>query len=149
MPLVEFAYNNSYHTSIGMAPYEALYGRPCRSSVCWSEVGKRQLLGPEIVQQYANKVDLIHRRLVTAHSRQKSYANQRRRPLEFLVGDFVFLKVSPTKGMMWFGKCGKLSPRYIGPYQITQRVGEVTYRLALSLELSSVHDVFHVSILRR
>ena len=91
---------------------------------------------------------MIRRRLVTAQSQQKSYADRRRRPLEFLVGDHVFLKISPTKGVMRFGRHGKLSPRYIGPYQITKMVGEVAYRLALPPELSAVHDVFHVSMLR-
>ena len=126
MPLVEFAYNNSYHSSIGMAPYEALYGRLCRTPTCWNEVGKRQLLGPEIMQQYADRVELIRKRLIAAQNRQKSYADRRWRPLEFEEGDFVFLKVSSTKGIMRFGKWEKLSPRYIGPYRISKRVGEVT-----------------------
>ena len=147
--MVEFAYNNSYHASIGMAPYETLYGRSCRSPVCWSEVGERQLLGLEIMQQYTDKVDLICRRLVTAQSRWKSYADQRQSPLEFLVGDHVFLNVSPTKGVMRFGRCRKLSPYYIGPYHITKRAGKVAYRLALPPELSTVHIVFHVSMLSK
>jgi len=92
LPLVEFAYNNSFHASIGMAPYEALYGRPCRSPLCWSEVGERQLLGPEIVHLYSDRVDLIRRRLVAAQDRQKSYADKKRRELQFEVGDHVFLK---------------------------------------------------------
>ena len=116
LPLVEFAYNNSYHSNIGMAPYEALYGRPCRTPTCWNEVSERQLVGLEILQQYEEKVDLIWKRLVAAQSRQKSYADRRRIPLEFEIGDFVFLKVSPTKGVARFGKRGKLSPRYIGLY---------------------------------
>ncbi|OMO58913.1 reverse transcriptase [Corchorus capsularis] len=111
LPLVEFAYNNSYQASIQMAPYEALYGRKCRSPVCWDEVGERKLLGPEIVQQIVDKIQLIRERLRTAQSRQKSYADIRRRTLEFDVGDHVFLKVSPTKGVMRFGVRGKLSPR--------------------------------------
>ena len=105
--MIEFAYNNTYHSSIGMAPYEALYGRLCRTPTCWSEVGECQLLGPEIMQQYADQVELIRKRLVAVQSRQKSYADRRQRPLEFEVGDFIFLKVSPTKGVTRFGKQGK------------------------------------------
>ncbi|OMO80899.1 reverse transcriptase [Corchorus capsularis] len=149
LPLVEFAYNNSYQANIQMAPYEALYGRKCRSPVCWDEVGERKLLGPEIVQQTVDKIQLIRERLRTAQSRQKSYADIRRRTLEFDVGDHVFLKVSPTKGVMRFGVRGKLSPRFIGPFEILEKVGEVAYRLALPPSLSGVHNVFHVSMLRK
>jgi len=149
LPLIEFAYNNSYHSSIGMAPYEALYGRPCRSPVCWSDVGERQLVGPEIVQMYAEKVDVIRQRLATAQSRQKSYADRRRRELRFEVGDHVFLKISPSRGVMRFGKKGKLSPRYVGPFEILERIGEVAYRIALPPQFSGLHNVFHVSMLRK
>ena len=149
LPLVEFAYNNSFHASIGMAPYEALYGRKCRSPVCWTEVGERQILGPEIVQLTTDKIKVIQQRLRTAQSRQKSYADIRRRELEFEEGDHVFLKVSPSKGVHRFGKRGKLKPRYIGPFEVLQRIGPVAYRIALPPELSQVHDVFHVSMLRK
>ena len=118
LPLIEFAYNNSYHSSIEMAPFEALYGRKCRSPICWNEVGERKLLGPELVQLTTKKIQLIRERLLTAQSRQKSYADNRRRDLEFQVGDHVFLKVSPSKGVVRFGKKGKLSQRYIGPFEI-------------------------------
>jgi hypothetical protein len=97
LPLVEFAYNNSFQATIGMAPYEALYGRKCRSPLYWDEVGEKQLLGPEIVQDTKDKIALIRKRMLTAQSRQKSYADQHRRKLEFKVGDQVFLKVSPMK----------------------------------------------------
>ncbi|MCF7184031.1 hypothetical protein L3H42_11070, partial [Corynebacterium sp. MC-13] len=123
LPLIEFAYNNSYHSSIKMAPYEALYGRKCRSPIGWFEVGETTLLGPDLVQQAMEKVKVIQERLETAQSRHKSYADIRRRGLEFSVGDWVFLKVSPIKGVMRFGKKRKLSPRYIGPYQIAKRFG--------------------------
>jgi hypothetical protein len=93
LPLIEFAYNNSYHSSIQMAPYEVLYGRKCRSPICWEEVGERKLLGPELVQMTTEKIKLIHERLRIARSRQKSYAERRRRDLEFQIGNFVFLKV--------------------------------------------------------
>ncbi|GJZ36989.1 putative nucleotidyltransferase, ribonuclease H [Tanacetum coccineum] len=120
--LVEFAYNNSWHASIKAAPFELLYGRKCRAPICWDEV--------------------------EARSRQKSYADKHRRDLEFQVGDRVFLKVSPFRGVKRFGIKGKLSPRFIGPFEILERIGEVSYRLALPPQLSHVHDVFHVSLLR-
>uniref|UniRef100_A0A2N9EF72 Integrase catalytic domain-containing protein n=1 Tax=Fagus sylvatica TaxID=28930 RepID=A0A2N9EF72_FAGSY len=131
LPLVEFAYNNSYQASIQMAPYEALYGRKCRSPICWDDIGERKMLGPEIVQHTVDKIQLIRERLRSAQSRQKSYADTRRRKLEYQVGDHVFLRVSPTKGVMRFGIKGKLSPRFIGPFEVLERVGEVAYRLAL------------------
>jgi len=149
LSLVEFAYNNSFHASIGMAPFEALYGRPCRSPVCWNEVGERRLLGPELVQDSAEKVQMIRKRLLAAQSRQKSYADQRRKELAFEVGDRVFLKVSPSKGVVRFGQRGKLNPRFIGPFEILERVGAVAYRLALPPSLDGVHNVFHVSMLKK
>ncbi|PRQ42384.1 putative nucleotidyltransferase, Ribonuclease H [Rosa chinensis] len=149
LALMEFAYNNSYHSSIGMAPYEALYGKQCRTPLCWDEVGERQLIGPEIIEITTDKVKVIRERLKTAQSRQKSYADKHRKHLEFQVGDWVFLKLSPWKGVVRFGKRGKLSPRYIGPYEIVERIGLVAYRLALPPQLSQVHDVFHVSMLRK
>ena len=149
LPLVEFAYNNSYHSSIGMAPYEALYGKKCRSPSCWTEVGDRQIEGPELIKETSEKVPLIQERLRTAFSRQQSYADLKRRAVQFSVGDHVFLKISPMKGVMRFGKKGKLAPRYIGPYEILDRVGKVSYRLALPPHLSQVHPVFHISLLRK
>ncbi|KAH0711565.1 hypothetical protein KY289_007524 [Solanum tuberosum] len=149
LPLIEFAYNNSYHSSIQMAPYEALYGRRCRSPIGWFEVGEAQLLGPDLVHQAMEKVKVIQERLKTAQSRQKSYTDVRRRALEFEVNDWVYLKVSPMKGVMRFGKKGKLSPRYIGPYRIVKRVGNVAYELELPQELAAVHPVFHISMLKK
>ena len=131
LPLVEFAYNNSYHSSIEMAPYEALYGRKCRSPLCWEEAGDREPLGPDLILETTEKVRLIQQRIQTAHSRQKSYADPKRKHLEFAVGDHVFLKVSPMKGVMRFGKKGQLSPRYIDPFEIIGRVGVMAYELAL------------------
>ena len=149
LPLMEFAYINSYQTSIGMAPYEALYGRKCRTPVCWDEVSERKLVGPEIVQVTYDKIKVIRDRLKIAQDRQKSYADNLRRDLEFEVGDMVFLRISPWKGVLRFGKRGKLSPRYIGPYRIVERIGEVAYRLELPSDLDRIHDVFHVSMLRK
>ncbi|XP_073139115.1 uncharacterized protein [Henckelia pumila] len=139
----------SDRASIGMAPYKALYGRRCRSPVHCDEVGERALLGPEIVQQTADIVAQIRERMRTAQSRQKNYANRQRRDLEFAVGDHVFLKVSPMKGVMRFGRKGKLNPRYIGRFEILERIGTLAYRLALPPSLAKVHNMFHVSMLRR
>ncbi|GJV52878.1 putative reverse transcriptase domain-containing protein [Tanacetum coccineum] len=118
LPLVEFSYNNSYHASIKAAPFEALYGRKCHSPVCWAEVGEVQLTGPEMVQETTDKIVLIKQRMQAARDRQKSYANLKRKPMEFQVGDKIMLKV-------------------------VERVGSVAYKLELSEELSRVHDTFH------
>ncbi|KAH0748617.1 hypothetical protein KY290_027849 [Solanum tuberosum] len=149
LPLIEFAYNNSYHFSLQMASYEALYERRCRSPIGWFEVGEAGLIGPYLVHQVMEKVKVIQERLKTAQSRQKSYTDVRRRELEFEVDDWVYLKVSPMKGVMRFGKKGKLSPRYIGPYRISKRIGNVNYELELPQELASVHLVFHISMLKK
>ncbi|GJT47553.1 hypothetical protein Tco_0956268 [Tanacetum coccineum] len=149
LPLIEFSYNNSYHTSIKAAPFEALYGRKCRSPVCWAEVGDAQLTGPEIVRETTEKIIQIKHRLQASRDRQKCYANKRRKPLEFQVGDKVMLKVSPWKGVIRFGKRGKLNPRYIGPFKILAKVGTVAYRLELPEKLSRVHSTFHVSNLKK
>uniref|UniRef100_A0A7N2MWN1 RNA-directed DNA polymerase n=1 Tax=Quercus lobata TaxID=97700 RepID=A0A7N2MWN1_QUELO len=142
-------FTSSYHSSIEMAPYEALYGRKCRSPLCWEEVGERKLLGPEIIQMTSEKIDLIHKRLQIAQSRQKSYYDHSRKKVEFEVGDMVFLKVFPMKGVMRFGKKGKLSPRFVGPFEILKRIGKVAYELPLPPTLAEVHNVFHVSMLRK
>ncbi|GKA12147.1 putative reverse transcriptase domain-containing protein [Tanacetum coccineum] len=149
LPLVEFSYNNSYHASIKAAPFEALYGRKCRSPVCWSEVGESQLTGPELVRETTEMIVQIKNRLITARSRQKSYADVRRKPMEFNVGDMVMLKVSPWKGVIRFGKRGKLSPRYVGPFKIIERIGPVAYRLELPEKLHGIHNTFHVSNLKK
>ncbi|XP_043725613.1 uncharacterized protein LOC122672181 [Telopea speciosissima] len=132
-----------------MAPFKAQYGKKCRTPLCWDEVGERRILGSELIQATCEKVDLIRERIKAAQSRQKGYADQRQKDLEFLVGDKVFLKVSPTKGVMRFSKKGKLSPMYIGPYEILAKVGPVAYWLALPPSLDGVHDAFHISMLRK
>ncbi|KAK9048751.1 hypothetical protein SSX86_032282 [Deinandra increscens subsp. villosa] len=149
LPLVEFAYNNSYHSSIGMPPFEMLYGRKCRTPVCWGEVGQRELSSREVVRETSAKIDIVRARLKAAQDRQKSYADKRRRPIEFQEGDYVMLKVSPWKGVIRFRKRGKLSPRFIGPFKILARVGKVAYQLELPEELSGIHNTFHVSYLRK
>src|SRR4030095_4114154 len=149
LPLVEFSYNNSYHTSIKCAPFEALYGRKCRSPICWAEVGDSQLVGPETIQETTDKIVRIKQHIQDARDMQKSYADNRRKPLEFQVGDRVMLKVSPWKGVIRFGKKGKLAPRYVGPFEIIERIGPVAYRLNLPTQLGEVHETFHVSNLKK
>ena len=125
-----------------MAPYEALYGRRCRTPICGDEVGERRLSKVELIDQTIEIIQKIR-------ERQRSYADVRRRPLTFDIGDHVFLKVSRLKGTLRFGKKGKLTPRYIRPFEILQKVGPVAYRLALPPNLQVIHDVFHVSQLRK
>nr|GFB99829.1 putative reverse transcriptase domain-containing protein [Tanacetum cinerariifolium] len=123
LPLFEFSYNNSYHASIKASPFEAIYGRKCRSPVCWTEVGEAQILGPELIQETTEKIIQIKQRMQAARDKKKSYADLKRKPMEFQVGDKVMLKVSPWKGVVRFGKRGKLNPR--------------------------VHNTFHVSNLKK
>ncbi|GJR23058.1 putative reverse transcriptase domain-containing protein [Tanacetum coccineum] len=138
-----------YHTSIKAAPFEALYGRKCRSPICWAEVGDVQLTGPEIIPETTEKIIQIKSRIQAARDRQKSYADVRHKPLEFQVGDKVMLKVSPWKGVIYFGKRGKLNPKYIGPFKVLAKVGTVAYRLELPQQLSRVHSTFYVSNLKK
>ncbi|KAI3762990.1 hypothetical protein L1987_53435 [Smallanthus sonchifolius] len=149
LPLVEFSYNNSYHTSINAAPFEALYGRKCRSPICWTEVGDSQLTGPELVFKTFEKIVQIRNCMAAARDHQKSYADKRHKPLEFQIGDMVLLKVSPWKGVIRFGKRGKLNPRYVGPFKIMKRIGPVAYQLDLPEGLCGAHNVFHVSNLKK
>nr|GFC65897.1 putative reverse transcriptase domain-containing protein [Tanacetum cinerariifolium] len=149
LPLVEFSYNNSYHASIKAAPFKALYGRKCRSPICWTEVGEAQILGPELIQETTEQIIRIKQRVQAARDRQKSYADLKRKPMEFQVKDKVMLKISPWKGVVRFGKRRKLNPRYVGPFKILERVRDVAYKLDLLEELSRVHNTFHVSNLKK
>ena len=126
-----------------------LYGRKCRTPLCWGDVDQKEMGKKAEVESLADKLAQVRARLKAAQDRQKSYADKRRRPIEFSVGDYVLLKVSPWKGLIRFRKRGKLSPRYIGPFKILARVGEVAYRLELPGKLSSIHPTFHVSYLRK
>ena len=132
-----------------MAPYEVLYGRPCRSPLCWTEVGESSIMGPDLIRETFEKVSLIRQCLLTAQRRQKSYAGVRRRPVEFEVRDHVFLKVMPKGRVVRFGNHRKLSPGFIRPFEILKRVGTIAYRLALPHIILGVHEVFHVSMLRK
>ncbi|GJX04776.1 putative reverse transcriptase domain-containing protein [Tanacetum coccineum] len=149
LSLVEFLHNNSYHTSIKAASFEALYGRKCRSPVCWAEVGQVQLTGPKMVRETTEKIIQIKQRIQAARDIQKSYANLKRKPMEFQVGDRVMLKVSPWKRVVRFGKRGKLNPRYVRPFKVLAKVGAVSNKLELPQELSRVHNTFHVSNLKK
>ncbi|GKC48238.1 putative reverse transcriptase domain-containing protein [Tanacetum coccineum] len=131
LPLIEFLYNNSYHSSIKVASFEALYGQKCRSPVCWGKVGDAQLTGLELIYETTKKIIQIKQRIQAARDHQKCYTDVRHKPLEFQVGDRVMLKVSPWKGVIHFGKLEKLNPRYIGPFKVLAKVGTVAYRLEL------------------
>jgi RNA recognition motif-containing protein len=149
IPLAEFSYNNSYQESIEMSPFEALYGRPCRTPLSWSESGERVIFGPDIVTETKEKVKQIQANILAAQSCQKSYADKRCSPLEFKVGDHVYLHVSPMKGVCRFGIKGKLAPHYIGPYSIFDKYSPTSYQVELPARLSGVHNMFHVSQLKR
>jgi hypothetical protein len=149
LPLVEFSYNNSYQKSIKMALFEALYGRRCRTPLNWSEPRERWFFGVYLVKETKEKVRQIQNNLKVTQSRQKSYADKRHISFIFKVEDYVYLKVSPMKGVNRFGVKGKLAPRYIGPFQIIEKCGKVAYRLKLPEQLSAVHNVFHVSQLKK
>ncbi|XP_073064053.1 uncharacterized protein [Primulina eburnea] len=139
-----------------MAPYEALYGRKCSSPLNWdleeflcTKDGKTRSIKPDIIQEAIDKVHIIKQRIQSAQSRQKSYADKRRKDLVFAVGDQVLLKISPRKGIRRAGRIGKLQPRFIGPFEILKRIGPVAYQLQLPKTLSGIHNVFHVSQLRK
>ncbi|XP_015950029.1 uncharacterized protein LOC107474896 [Arachis duranensis] len=149
MPLVEFSYNNNYHVSIRMAPYEALYGRKFQSPLCWYEAGEKSLIGLEMISETTEQIKKIYSRMLMAQSRQKSYADQRWKPLEFEEGEHVFLKVTLTTGIGKSIKTKKLNPRYIRPFEILKRIEPVAYRIALPPHLSNLQDVFHVLKLRK
>ena len=127
LPLIEFSYFNNYHCSIDMAMLEALYGRKCRSQDGWFDVQESSILGPQIIHEALQKVSVIRDRLSTSYSRQKFYKDNTKQPLEFHVGDQVYLKISPMNGVMRFCRNAKLNSRYVAPYEIPQRVGEMAY----------------------
>jgi hypothetical protein len=146
---VEFSYNNSYQESLKMALFEMLYGRRCQTPLFWSEAGERKVFGPDILKEVEKQVRMVRENLRVEQSRQKSYADHRRRELSFEVGDFMYLKVSSMRGLHCFKVRGKLAPRFIRPFKILKKRGEVAYQLELSPQLSDVHDVFHVSQLKK
>ncbi|XP_070050676.1 uncharacterized protein [Nicotiana tomentosiformis] len=145
----EFAYNNSYQSSIQIASYDALYGKWCHSPIGWFEPGEARLLGTDFVCDALEKIKLIQEWLHTMQSKQKSYAYRKARDVAFMMGERVLLRVLPMKGVIRFGKKGKLSPRYTSPLDVLERFLEVAYKLSLPLSLSGVHLVFHVSMIQK
>nr|GEX88239.1 putative reverse transcriptase domain-containing protein [Tanacetum cinerariifolium] len=143
-PIVEFSYNNSYYASIKAAPFEALYSRKCRSPICWTEVGEAQIIGLDLIQETTEKIVQIKQRMQAAHDRKKSYADLKRKPMEFQVGDKVMLKVLPWKGSYVLANGG-----YVGPFKVLEVIGKFAYKLELPEELSRVHYTFHVSNLKK
>jgi hypothetical protein len=142
--LAVFSYDNIFQASLKKAPFEALYGRRCRTQLNWSQAGEREIFGPDLVLEAEEKVKIIRRNQEAAQARQKSYHNKRRKPLHFEVRDHVYLKVSPIKRVQRFGIKGKLAPHYIVPYEITEACGPVAYKLKLPPSMSAIHDVFRV-----
>jgi hypothetical protein len=149
LPYAEFSYNNSYQESLKMAPFDMLYGRRCQTPLFWNETGERKVFGPDILQEVEKQVRMVRENMRVAQSRQKSYADHRRRELSFDVGDFIYLKVSPMRGLCHFKVWGKLAPRFIGPFKIFEKRDGVAYQLELPPQLSDMHDVFHVSQLKK
>jgi hypothetical protein len=149
LPWAEFSYNNSYQESLKMAPFEVFYECRCRTPLNWIELGEKIIFGLDLVEEAEATAHRIQDNLKATKSRQETYANKRRRPLEFKVGDLVYLRVSPTKGMKRFGVNGKLAPRYIEPFPIIKKCGSVAYSLDLPPSLAGVHDIFHVSQLKK
>lgn len=149
LPYAEFSYNNSFQASIGMSPFEALYGSKCRTPLLWDGVGDRSLFGPDMIKDAEEKVRLIRNRLKVAQSRQKSYADTKHREVTYDAEYRTYLRVSPIRGVKRFGIKGKLAPRFIGSFKILSRQGEVAYKLDLPEALSNVHNVFHVSQLKK
>jgi hypothetical protein len=149
LPLAEFSYNNNYQESLKMASFVVLYGRRCCTPLNWIEPREKVIFGPDIIDEAEAMVHHIQDNIKVAKSRQESYANKRCRPLELKVGDRVYLKVSPMKGVNRFGVKGKVSPRYIRPFPILERCGIMAYKLELPPSLVRVHDIFHISQLKK
>jgi hypothetical protein len=149
LALVEFSYNNSNQASLKIAPFEALYGRRCRTPLNWSQVGERKFFGPSLVKEAEERVEVIKENLKATQMRQKSYHDKGKIIRDYQVGEKVYLRLSPTKGVHRFGVKGKLAPRYIGPYEITEICGPVAYCIRLPERFAAIHNVFHVSQLRK
>jgi ribonuclease HI len=146
--LVEFAYNNGYHASLKMNPFEALYGRKCNTPVSWDNPADRVVVGPELLKEMEDQMIKIKQNLKTAQDKQKSYADSNRNHREFKVGDHVFLKVKANRSSLKLGSCAKLAARFCGPFEILERIGPVAYMLALPASMT-IHNVFHVSLLKK
>jgi hypothetical protein len=149
LPFAEFSYNNSFQSSLGMAPFEALYGRKCRTPLNWSETGERQFFGPDMIKEAEDQVGIIRERLKAAQSRQKSNYDRHHQEVRYEVGEQAYLRVTPLRGVHRFGIKGKLAPRYVGPFRVLAKRGTLAYKLELPPTFPEVHDVFHVSQLKR
>jgi hypothetical protein len=149
LPYAKFSYNNSYQENLKMAPFKMLYGHRCRTLLFWNETGERKVFGPDTLQEAEKQVRMVRENLHVTQSRQKSYIDHRRREQSFEVRDFVYLKVSPMRGLHCFKVRGKLAPIFIGPFKILEKRGEVAYQLELPPQLPDVHDVLHVSQLKK
>lgn len=149
LPLVEFAYNNSYQATTGMATFEALYGRPCKSPSCWWETTDKVLRGPDLICDIMEKVKLIGQRTKVAQDRQKSYEDKRRKQLDFEVVEMVFAKISPLRKVVGVSKSGKLKPKIFGSIKILERIGKLAFCVELPDQLARVHNDFHLSNLRK
>jgi hypothetical protein len=149
LPLAEFSYYDSYQESLKMSPFEALYGRSYCTPLSWSESRERTIFGPDIVTEAEEKVKQIRANILIAQTRQKSYTDKQCRPFEFEVDDHVYLWVLPMKSVHRVGIKGKLAPRYVGPYPILEKFGSLAYQVELSSSLAGMHNVFHVSQLKK
>jgi hypothetical protein len=149
LPWAEFSYNNSYQESLKMAPFKVLYKRQCPTPLNWIEPVDMVIFGPDLVEEAEETVHSIQGNLKAVKSHQETYVNKRHRPLEFKVGDHVYLRVSPMKGMKRFGVKGKLAPHYIRPFPILKKCGTVAYKLDQPPSLAGVHDIFHISQLKK
>ncbi|WVZ76845.1 hypothetical protein U9M48_024772 [Paspalum notatum var. saurae] len=148
-PYAEFSYNNGYQAGPKKSPFEAPYGERCGTPLFWNQTGEKEVFGPDLIGDAEQRIKRVRENLRVARSGRKSYADVRRRDLTFKVDDFVYLKVSPMRGIRRFNMKGKLAPRYIGPFKIVERKGEVAYKLELPSNLSGIHNVFYVSQLKK
>jgi hypothetical protein len=149
LPWAEFSYNNNYQESLKMAPFEVLYGRRCRTPLNWIESREKVIFGPDLIEEAEATVRRIQDNLRATKSHQETYANRRHQPLEFEIGYHIYLRVSPMKGAKRFEMKGKLSPRYIRSFSILEKCGTVAYTLDLPPSLAGVHDIFHLSQLKK
>jgi hypothetical protein len=149
LPRAEFSCNNSYQESLKMAPFEVLYGRRCRTPLNWIEPGEKVIFGPNLVKEAEATIHRTQDNLKVTKSHQEAYAKKRHRPLEFKVGDHVYLRVSPMKGVKRFRVKGKLAPHYIRLFPILEKCGNIAYKLDLPPSLAEVNDIFHVSQLKK
>jgi hypothetical protein len=148
LPLIDFSYNNDYQESLKMIHFEALYGRQCKIPISWDNLVDRITIGPDMMKEMEQQVVQIKQNLKIAQDRQKCYADRKRTPKEFKIGDHVYLRVIPKKSSLRMGSCAKLAPRYCGPFEIFDRVGPIAYRLSLPPTMKA-HNVFHVSLLKK